>query len=56
MTSFENVLAAALGLGWRGVRQGIATASGTPIFWVKLAFLALRAGRAGWAARGVAGR
>lgn len=43
------VLAAAIGLVWLGVRQDIAVASTTAIFWVKLAFPGLLAGLAGGA-------
>lgn len=42
------LVAAALGLGWLGLRRDIGAASGTAIFWVKLAFPVLLAALAGW--------
>jgi hypothetical protein len=41
--------AAALALGWLGVRQDISAASGTGVFWIKLSFPLLLAQLAAWA-------
>jgi hypothetical protein len=41
-------LAAALGIGWLGLRRDIVEASGTTIFWVKLSFPLLLAALAAW--------
>ena len=41
------LVAAALGVGWLGLRRDIDVASGTAIFWVKLAFPVLLAALAG---------
>jgi hypothetical protein len=42
------LVAAAFGVGWLGLRDDIGVASGTAIFWVKLAFPLLLATLAGW--------